>query len=323
MKTVPFIAILFQSISLVSQNLVPNYNFEIFSMCPYANGQIDFANNWHSGTSNGTPDYFHRCGVGAFSINNNSTGGIEPFSGDAYAGFYASMQFAGTDVKEYIQAQLLQELDSNTEYYISFHISLSGQSKTGVSSIGILFSKSDSINHNGYLATDTPQIQTNIQEPITDKSWTKHTWIYKANGSEKFITIGNFKSDSASGITNANSGQHLMSYYYIDDVCVSLNPADCNIDTTTTYITNVTKPQFEFKVFPNPARDFIMLTYSSNTNLAYEIINLLGQSVTGVKQLNNNGKEQINTSGINEGIYLLKVYGQDNTIKTVRVIILK
>lgn len=80
--------------------------------------------------------------------------------------------------------------------------------------------------------------------------------------------------------------------------------------------------QSDFSLFPNPTKEILNLKFNNNTNAnAYEMLNMLGQSITGIKQLNNNDTEQINVSAFSEGIYLLKIYGLNNVVKTERVMI--
>lgn len=313
-----------QSILLISQNLVPNPSFEEYYNCPTGLNQLHEVKDWTNPVAfPSSPDYFNRCNIGGHSgVPVNYFDTLEANNGNAYAGIGLYV-ISPSNGREYIQTPLSSPLEISKSYFVSFYISLAKTSQKAVSNFGCHFSDTEIVNHPAYLLPYTPQLETDTSIPLTSTSWKHIWWQYTAVGNEKFMTIGNFRNDQKSFLTNMNFGQYDIAYYYIDDVCVSLNPTDCGIDTTTTNITNVTKPHFEFKVFPNPARDFITLTYSNNTNLAYEIINPLGQSITGIQQLNNSATEQINTAAFSEGVYLLKVYGQNGLVRTERVIIQK
>ena len=62
MKAKIIIVIFFLSLSGITakaQNLVPNGDFETYSLCPTALGQITRASGWH--VSSLTPDYYNSC----------------------------------------------------------------------------------------------------------------------------------------------------------------------------------------------------------------------------------------------------------------------
>ncbi len=65
--------------------LVPNPSFEDHSSCPTNFSQLALADQWDP-TTNATPDYYHACGSGGFSVPGNSAGSQSAFQGDAYAG---------------------------------------------------------------------------------------------------------------------------------------------------------------------------------------------------------------------------------------------
>lgn len=92
----------------------------------------------------------------------------------------------------------------------------------GINSIGLYIS-SDSIG-GGFntLLNYTPQIIYMPNVPIVDTlNWTKIYGTYKANGSEKYITIGNFTTSTDVIIDSLNTSiVSGASYYYIDDVSV-------------------------------------------------------------------------------------------------------
>ena len=71
-------------------NLVPNYSFEIDTLCPDNGSQIDYAIPWHSATG-GSPDYFNACDGSAIisvGVPQNWCGNQNARTGDAYSGIY-------------------------------------------------------------------------------------------------------------------------------------------------------------------------------------------------------------------------------------------
>ncbi|HRH63172.1 MAG TPA: T9SS type A sorting domain-containing protein [Bacteroidia bacterium] len=79
---------------------------------------------------------------------------------------------------------------------------------------------------------------------------------------------------------------------------------------------------FTFEVLPNPGKDIISISISSESTSEYkfELCDLLGQSV--LKGIASYPNVIVNLTSFNSGIYLLKVK-QDNLEKTKRVSIIK
>ena len=51
--------------------------------------------------------------------------------------------------------------------------------------------------------------------------WTKISEIYTAQGGEKYIIIGNFKTDSLTDTMHVKNNAPTLSYYFIDDISVA------------------------------------------------------------------------------------------------------
>jgi len=308
-----FVTILSLSLELLSaQNLVFNPSFELKSNCPKNFGEAYYSIGWHTPQLQySTPDYYNSCDTSILfgvPVNNNGYNFQVARTGDAYIGILCIQSFP--DNREYIYSELLKPLDSTQEYYTSFHIVLADPCQIGVSTIGAFFSITDSFSTIGNMIDAIPSIESPITEKLSDTvNWKKIYGKYTAKGGEKFITIGNFRDDASSGKFYTNHGVTSASYYFIDDVCVSLNPADCGIDTSKVNITNISKPRVSFSLFPNPAKDRLTLMYQigDNQNLNIEVTNTLGQVVEQNISLSEWGLHELNTSNLQRGIYFLKV----------------
>jgi hypothetical protein len=66
--------------------------------------------------------------------------------------------------------------------------------------------------------------------------------------------------------------------------------------------------QFNFKSYPNPAKDYINLSAAKNINKV-EIYTLLGQQVKSIPLNSNSAK--VNVSGLSKGVYLVKTFIED------------
>src|SRR4030095_12505204 len=71
----------------LSQNLVPNHDFEIYTNCPTNFGQGGSlpCTPWQNG-SLGTSDYFNECSTGNVDVPNNWFGHQDALSGVGYTG---------------------------------------------------------------------------------------------------------------------------------------------------------------------------------------------------------------------------------------------
>ena len=213
-----------------SQNLVPNPSFEDIIQCPDNISQLNRINNWYS-PSEGTPDLLNTCSINFdTSIPYNSLGYQKPYKGNSYIGIVA--YYVNFIFREYIQVELIDLLEANKTYYLRFFISLANKSNYAVNNIGAYISNSSFYEAHYEVLNYTPQIENALSNPLTDTlNWMKVEGIYKAQGGERYITIGNFKDDVNSDIIYIGTGDVDIAYYYIDDV--SLTP--CDKDTVLNY----------------------------------------------------------------------------------------
>ena len=80
-----------------------------------------------------------------------------------------------------------------------------------------------------------------------------------------------------------------------------------------------------FEVYPNPAKDQLIIDWNNNTSLVgwkYKIINALGQEVLyGVLNLQQNTIQLNNING--QGLYFVKIYDRENSLIETNKIIIK
>jgi len=218
-----------------NQNLIPNPDFEDYKKCPTRTGQIDgFLLHWKN-PSNASPDFFHSCSS-KFSVPKNPGGTQDAHSGDGYVRLLAYI--SSNMYREYIQAELTKTLEKDKIYCLKFYISLADNSKYCTDRIGMLFTKKANTLKDSSPIFATPQVETQTGTMLKDSlSWTCIHEIFKAEGGEKFITIGNFRDDSLINIeplVDVNSiswieREYAGAFYYIDDLSLIEinNEADC------------------------------------------------------------------------------------------------
>jgi gliding motility-associated-like protein len=208
-------------------NLVPNPSFEAYISCPFTISMIANAAPWNNATL-GSPDYFHSCDTSAFTgVPVNFRGHQAARTGSGYAGVYAYIA-GGPPYREYIQTPLLAALEKDRKYDVEFYVSLADTVQFAVKTLGLCFSIDSSSEAIPYVSSLIPQINYGGSGHLAWRDgWEKISGVYTASGGERFIIIGNFRSDSASDpVLTDSTAAYPSSYYYIDDVSVSCH--DCS-----------------------------------------------------------------------------------------------
>jgi hypothetical protein len=240
------VSIFFVSNVEAQVNLVSNPSFEIMATCPNSLSQIMFASGWDTLRNGGgsTSDYYNECCLfSACRVPDNLKGFQIPCNGKSYAGVISVTQFAsGLQVREYIQGALLNALNYGNHYCVKFYVSLSNRSKFSCIPLGAYLDNGQITSAPGTapLPIVHPQV-LNVSAQLDDTlNWFAIEGSFTANGTEEYITIGNFFPDSLSTIQpfQFGTGTFLFegAYYYIDDVSVIdiSTPAFAGNDTSIT-----------------------------------------------------------------------------------------
>jgi hypothetical protein len=215
-------------------NLVPNSSFEIVPNCTQFTDNIYDSPPWVNPTEYGTPDLYNYCNMSSIEYLNSFQ---MPHTGSGFAGFYTGEQLIGLpniyENKEYIQVELTDTMKTNEYYLIEYYLSLAEWGRYATDNLGIYFSDT-AIYRVGvgfdFTVLDFPEQILPFGNPVIldtiDNFWYKVKGIYYADGTEKFMTIGNFNTDSAtnylqylSAPINQN-GLSDVAYYYVDDISV-------------------------------------------------------------------------------------------------------
>ena len=221
MKLIIYLFLFFASVNAFGQgNLVPNPSFEQYSSCPAAFGEVYKATGWNSFN---TPDYFNTCATSTdVGVPLNYMGYQYAATGNAYGGFFT--YYSSFDYHEFLYTQLQSPLIKNQKYFISFKVSPADSgfciysNKTGV--------KFFTNTPGSIVLNNTAHFYTNTI--ITDTAgWTKVSGSFVADSVYKYAVFGNFFNDANTDIIDHNCGFPL-SYYYIDDICISTDSLLCN-----------------------------------------------------------------------------------------------
>ncbi len=221
------------------QNLIPDPSFENYVQCPQMpNVFNNFLLHWKDPT-NCSSDYFNVCSS-VFSVPNTPLGHQIPKSGSGFVGIacesYNPPNIASYG-REYIQTRLTDTLKANKKYCVSFFVNLPDRIKYTTSRIGAYIGEAiPSVISCPPQPIYTPQIQNQFGSFISDTiNWTKISGVYLANGTEEYLTIGNFYTPSNTDTLkfNPNSGvSGVYVYFYIDEVSVVELSVEAGRDTS-------------------------------------------------------------------------------------------
>ena len=219
-------------------NNVRNPDFEEYTYCPSAFDQIEAARFWNASDSMGSvglkgncrPEYCNVCGTSVASVPDGGAYNQYPRSGN---GMVAAMLFSDEApppavpyyvYRDYLQGRLFKKLKAGVSYCVTFYVSLGEGAGYAHDKIGAYLDDGsiDTVSICSKPITFvTPQVySTSII--LDTANWTKIEGSFIANGTERFITIGNFFSKSATSyvVTNYLFLFEHHSYYTIDDVSV-------------------------------------------------------------------------------------------------------
>ena len=218
---------------IISQNLVPNSSFEEF---------IDFNKSkktgWHKVQGSDTPDYFNLSDYSSHKREfNDFIGSTVPKTGNGFVGIFCYRVYPRRNIRnirEFIETPLASTLKKDSIYRVEVSLCLDKESNIAIKNFSILFSNnSKQVKTDLKLSALKPQIEFSSSFLDSTKSWITLQSFYKARGFEKFLVLGNFKSDRNT-ITrkivpvvdkgkkekwDLSSGEK-ATYYYVDDVII-------------------------------------------------------------------------------------------------------
>jgi hypothetical protein len=302
MKTIVALIILITNVVIAKAqiNLVPNASFEDTMTCNGSGFIESFIYSWRGW------NYFNPCRDASHYVPNNEAGSQYPNNGNAYCGVYTygkSLDF--NPFRNYIQVKLSNILISEKKYNVEFYVSESDVMHAKSNSIGAYFSTDSFFVSSAFigLIDVVPQVQNNPNNDLSDTAnWTLVSGSFIANGTERYLTIGNFLPDSLSNVIPLDSvcsqpnGFNCAVYYYIDDVSVVLDD-DSGLDESL-IAANI-------KMFPNPAKEVLSIEMQTNFNGSIQIRDALGKEIFNANLQNNITNFTIDTKDFESGLYFI------------------
>lgn len=194
---------------LPAKNLVPNASFENYRK---KSSDVRRAIPWRPIE---TIDYYHN------PLSNDTTADKGAHSGNCYTGFRFRKKY-----KEFLQVKLAEPLHRGTIYEFSMYARIAWWSNCSLGSFGALFTKG---GYRGqYDAVKNSMVDTVCKSGGLKNGtrWFVIKGYYKADGGEKYITIGNFSPKIKKDMHRFGFEWYKPkeAYYFVDDIRLAKAP---------------------------------------------------------------------------------------------------
>jgi gliding motility-associated-like protein len=207
-------------------NLIKNPGFEIFSGCPSTGSQFERLSGWDTlrNGGGGDPWLITKCCTGYLDCqvpyNLGFRNGYQYPKTDSSYGAFCMYSNSTIPNREYIQNKLIAKLTSGKTYCLKYYINLNNCSEYAIDQIGAYFDNGSVFCSPWGICTVSPQIQTPPGVYYKDTvNWVQISGTYLSNGTEQYITLGNFKTGILTDTLNVNSNApRVIAFYNIDDV---------------------------------------------------------------------------------------------------------
>jgi hypothetical protein len=308
----------------VSQNLVPNGDFEIYSQCPNstssypANMQINYANGWQAAAL--TPDYYNACagmGNSVFVPYSNRGYQMDCCGGGGYIGIYTlDKNTSNNDGREYVYTKLIDTLEAGHKYLMSMSVNRANYDYS-MASLGMLLTDTVTalVWPQSYISAVPQVLNTAIVSDTAN--WILVQDTITANGNELYLTIGNFNTSATSDSVKSFGSwwYYGAAYYFIDNVGV--------VDVSNIGISEYNNEKEVMNILPNPNDGNFVLQYNFKKSTFFEITDVNGILVGKYDLYAASNKLEINNSNLEAGIYLYRIVGSSLVLKTGKLVIMK
>lgn len=300
-----FLLLFILPLTLHSQNLIPNGDFEEYTLLPDQPGQLTKCKHWINPTF-GSPDYFHTDALLSSDVQlpNSNFATVEPFSGSGIAGLFLVVG----DIREYISIELIKPLKTGKLYTLTFaHTNGSGNyfASCGSNNFGVYFSKTIPYQNTLSEIPVVPQIE--IPNFCWDTIWKNESFTFIADDNYTTLTFGNFHtSDETTTINMVQAETTGYAYFFIDKVELIEVENEARIEMPNVF---------------TPNEDGVNNTYQPETiqnvnDYHLVILNRWGEIVYETNDLNQGWNGQFKEKDCTNGIYFWRVdYSQLNNSK--------
>jgi len=250
-------------------NLALNGSFEDFFLLPDNFTQVKQKNSeiipkWFFLS---TPDYFNKKNKHkVVGLPKNFAGSISPENGLACSGIILRSDpvnyILSPKYTEHIQNEFSDTMSPNQLYCVKMYVSFANNSGFACDDLSMYFSNNKIFfKQKDDILLYKPQIENYPGNIMMSKNeWVLFSGIYKANGGEKFVTIGSFKQSEDVNMLRVRSKlrkrMHFFSYYFIDNLFIS--PIKDTSECQCTAWSKTLDPKFKNRTYlPTDTIDFV------------------------------------------------------------------
>lgn len=216
MKNILLALLITASFSAFSQNLVQNPSFEAGGTCDGTTESFSQVDTWKSLT--GPAKYINtNCPLSRDSRSYVQGMKLPPAShGEVFAGIGIAEE------GQFLQGALKEQLEKGKQYIVKANVRLPIKfCYTPINELGLAFSDKELEVTEDYRSIDLPALSlvNNTQSTINNQyQWEEVSTLYTASGEEKYIAIGNFKSNNTNLLANRTKKE--CTYVFIDNISV-------------------------------------------------------------------------------------------------------
>ncbi len=273
-------------------NLIKNGSFEVTDSCPNQVGQVSLAKGWHNASA--TADLLDSCAsFWAVDVPSNYFGSSYAKSGSRYVHINLAWYDSITVYNyETICYTLDEPLKAGHKYCLSFWVKHTNYSRYAYDRLGVLFT-STYYNQLGGRITEKPQFETPPGQPLTYDEWTEITTEFVANGTEKYMLVGQFNKFEDLTIVDDNPNVPLDFFdYYVDDFSLinCTNPPEIEIPNT-------------FSPNGDLVNDEFRITAANIQSLKIEVYSRWGTKVFKSEEIDFYWDGTFNGTNVAEGVY--------------------
>lgn len=280
-----FILVLFPNLG-ETQNLITNPSFEEIDSCYGQPAGIGFdvfewsnCIGWSCPIGSSSDLWCENPVVGTSGPPNIvGLGYQQPRTGENMAGI---LENGGLIIsyREFVQNELIQSLEANMLYSLSFYHSPL-KVDCSINELGVL-ALTNKMNNTSDLDLShlTPNGVSDVNQFTGDTSaWNYCEIIFKANGGEKFIVIGNFKDSTNATYAEPcdtsfwNGLSYAGNYFFLDDFTLEKIPSEYSIPNVFTPNNDGINDFFELNIVNIPDWELVILNRWGNT------VNILNSS---------------------------------------------
>ena len=310
-----------------AQNLVPNGSFEEYIACPPNFSFLDYAVGWR--TEFLSPDLYHACHTGtAAGVPHNTCGYQYPATGQGYAGLI-TYDSGNPYFREVMSTELLAAVVPSVPVFLSMKVAVGGWGTWNgnsalftTSGVGIKFMNSIPSGGQAWVDYLHPnEAVIHLDEVPTDTAiWYTVQGFYVPDSAYTHLVVGNFFADSLINPTLLDSSGFANTYFaycFIDDICISHNPADCI--TVQSIVSRSALPRVQAtSPFTNELR--VWFAEQPHGALRVELLDAGGRTVWLTVAPAHTGSLSLSVPSLVDGIYLLRVSDESRAFAPVRIV---